>query len=409
MFRRLQHLAHQLDPSRPTTYATNCDWLNVARFQDEQKFRFDVFGANYLGGPTSAQYDEFHERYPDWPLFGSETWGGTSTRGLYEPDKSSIPVVISPLWLENAGCWTDEKHKYYSSAYGSTITPWGYSIEETWRDCVKRPFMAGTFLWTGFDYRGETFPYEWPAVITRFGILDLCGFYKEVAHYLRAWWRPSEPHLFLMPHWNWEGREGEPIEVWCYGNTAQVELFLNGRSLGRKAMPLNHRLEWQVPWAPGKLEAIGYDENGKPVLSALRRTARAPAAVVLSSDFAGGQINPDDVLVINAAIVDRDGEVCPRADNTVEFTVTGPGEIIGVGNGNPMSHEPDKFIGQRIAYPGRDAGVDEGNSASNEQDKRMHKRMAYHGWCQVLVKATGGTGTLRVKAASMRLGEAEWI
>ena len=135
-------------------------------------------------------------------------------------------------------------------------------MEETWLDCVKRPYMAGTFLWTGFDYRGETFPYDWPSVISRFGVLDHCGFYKETTHYLRAWWRPDDPHIFIFPHWNWTGQEGEVIDVWCYANSHMVELFLNGQSLGRKTMPENFRLSWDVPYAPGVLEARGYDADG---------------------------------------------------------------------------------------------------------------------------------------------------
>ncbi len=409
MFRGLQHLAHRLDPTRPTTYAMNGDWLNIVRQYDERGFRFDVFGANYRHGQDSSSYDEFHARYPDWPLIGTETGGYLATRGLYEPEKSAIPVVISPYCRERPECWRDDKHRYYASAFGSTVTPWGYSIEETWRDCAARPFMAGTFLWTGFDYRGEPFPYEWPAVIARFGLLDLCGFYKEIAHYLRAWWRPDEPHLFLLPHWNWEGREGETIDVWCYGNTSEVELFLNGRSLGRKAMPANDRLEWRVPWEAGTLEARGFDGTGKAILSARRRTAKAPAAVVLSSDRGTERAEPGEVLVINAAIVDREGEVCPRADNVVEFSVTGPGEILGVGNGNPISHETDKRFNPRILYANQAADAVNGASSGPEAGAVTHQRMAYHGWCQLLVKATGGVGPLRVRAASLRLRAAEWV
>ncbi len=400
MFRRLQRLSHQLDPGRPTTYAMNADWLNIIRFHDERGFRFDVFGANYRGSPDGGAYDEFHARFPGWPMLGSETWGGTCTRGLYEPEKSAIPVAVSPMWKENKECWRDEKHKHFSSAYGNAVTPWGCTLEEAWRDCANRPFMAGTFLWTGFDYRGEPFPYEWPAVVSRFGVLDLCGFYKEAAHYLRAWWRPDVPHLFIMPHWNWEGREGEPIDVWCYGNTAEVELFLNGRSLGRKAMPVNHRLEWQAPWEPGLLEAKGFDKKGREILSVSRRTAGAPAAIVLDSDADSENIRLDDVIVINAAIVDRNGEICPRADNTVEFSVSGPGVIIGAGNGNPISHEPDKPVVRRAMYAGSIPAADRRGSS--------HARMAYHGLCQVLVKAAGGPGILRLKATSHLLKEAEW-
>ncbi len=371
IFRRLQYLSHQLAPTRPTTYGMNCDWINVSKFHDEHDFRFDVFGANYRSGQKSEHYDEFHARYPDWPILGSETWGGTCTRGLYEPDVSATPVRIGERWEKNADSWHGAEHHGYCSAYQNWRTPWGYSIEECWRDCVSRPFMAGTFIWTGFDYRGETSPYDWPAVITRYGILDLCGFWKEVAHYLRSWWRPEIPHLFLMPHWNWEGREGKPVNVWCYGNTKAVELFLNGRSLGKKEMPLNDKITWQVPWAPGKLEAKGYDTSGKLIASTARVTAGTPAALRLSSDRNSVRADGDDVIVIVAAVVDGCGEVCPRADNEVVFIVEGPAAILGVANGNPMSHEPDKYT---------------------------NRRKAFHGLCQVILKSTGDAGTVSVRA-----------
>jgi beta-galactosidase len=376
IFRRLQHAAHTLDPSRPTTYAMNCDWITISRFHDENGFRFDVFGANYRNDQNSGRYDEFHRRHPDWPLIGSETWGGVATRGLYEPDKATIPISLTPRFDDDPGTWRDAKYRHFASAYGGTFTPWGYSIEETWRDCAERPFMAGTFIWTGFDYRGETFPYEWPAVVTRFGLIDLCGFRKEAGQYLRAWWRPNDPFLFLMPHWNWEGREGEEIDVWCYANCAQVELLLNGRSLGRREMPVNFRLEWKVPYAPGTLEARGFDAGGREAASMKRRTARAPAAVRVWADRDRISADGEDVIVVNAAVEDGDGEVCPRADNVVEFQAEGPVEILGVGNGNPVSHEPDKFT---------------------------NRRQAFHGLCQVILRSTGAPGRVIVRAASSRL------
>jgi beta-galactosidase len=380
IFRRMQHLAHRLDPSRPTTYATNCDWINICDFQNDSGFRFDVFGANYRSDQRSENYDDFHRKYPDWPLIGAETFGGASTRGLYEPDRSNLPLEVFERWRDHPDLWRDEKFKNVVSAYGGTRTPWGYSIEETWQDCANRPFMAGTFIWTGFDYRGETFPYDWPAVVTRFGILDLCGFYKEIAHYLRAWWRPEDPHIFIMPHWNWQGQEGEPINVWCYANCHSVELFLNGESLGKKEMPKNFRLEWVVPFAPGTLEAKGYDQNGVKVNSTYRRTTGAPASIKLIPSTLTIQADGEDVVVVNVMIVDQAGDVCALADNTVEFSVEGPLEILGVGNGNPVSHEPDKF-----------------NS----------KRRAYHGLCQIILKSTDVSGPAKLAATSWQLASGE--
>jgi beta-galactosidase len=342
IFKRLQHIAHLMDPTRPTTYALVGDWFQVNEFYAKENFRFDVFGANYrcLGG--SYCYDEFHAKYPDMPILGSETWGGTCSRGLYEDD--GCPVA--KRWLDEklSVGWRDDKR--YISAYANWTTPWGYTIEEMWQDFAKRPFLAGCFIWTGFDYRGETTPYLWPAVITRFGVIDLCGFYKPVAHYLRAWWRPDEPHIFLMPHWNWEGHEGESIKVRCYANAAEVELLLNGQRLERKAMPVNDRLEWQVPYASGELMAVGYDAHGREVSRVVNRTAGPPAAVRLECE------RVDNILVINASIVDAHGTLCPRADHAVTFVCHGEARLLGVGNGNPTSHEADQGTNRRKAYHG---------------------------------------------------------
>ncbi len=351
MFRRMQHLAHKMDPSRPTTYAMNMNWIDICDIHDRAGFRFDVWGSNYRSDQNSANYDIFHEKFPDWPMLGSETWGGVATRGLYTLDKSEYPIQLEDRWQQTPEIWQDPDHQGYASAYGGTHTPWGYSIEETWQDCVQRPFMAGTFIWTGFDYRGETFPYDWPAVSTRFGILDLCGFYKEVAHYLRAWWRPEEPHIFLMPHWNWEGKEGEDIRVWCYSNCRQVELFLNGKSLGRKDMPENFRLEWQVPFTAGELKAVGMDEHEK-VHTSIRRTAGSPTAITLQTLPLNDPQKPGDVLVVAAEVRDAQGEICPLADNQITFDVSGSARILGVDNGNPVSHEAVKFTNQRRSFHG---------------------------------------------------------
>lgn len=380
VFSRLQQLAHRLDPSRPATYAMNCDWVSLSAFQASQGFRIDVFGANYRARAGSASYDLFHGRFPDWPIVGTETWGGGATRGLYESDLGGPQAVAlsDEAHLRSAGAWGDKPDLRFASAWGNWRAPWGAGIEEVWRDCASRPFLAGTFLWTGFDYRGEVGPYTWPAVVTRFGILDLCGFSKEIAHYLRAWWRPGDPHVFVMPHWNWEGREGEPLDVRCYANTAEVEIFLNGTSFGRKAMPENDRLEWRVPYEPGELKAVGYDRVGREVACHRRRTAKAPAAVVLSPGFGWTGAGSGRVIAVDAAIVDADGELCPRASNLVEFAVEGPVEVLGVGNGNPLSHEPDKAA----------------------------RRFAFHGLCQVILQAVEGAGTATLTASSAGLGSA---
>lgn len=336
ILRRLQHLVHTLDPTRLTTYACNENWIDICDYQRANGLQVGVFGANYRSGQRSEHYDEFHAKHPDWPMLGSETWGGTCTRGLYRDD--GIP--LEQRWQEKG--WLDGRR--YVSGYANWCTPWGYTIEETWRDCVKRPHMAGTFVWTGFDYRGEIAPYTWPSVVTRFGVLDLCGYYKEVAHYLRAWWKPECPHVYLMPHWNWE--PGEPITVRCYSNAAEVELYVNGRSAGRRRMPRNDRLEWTIEFVAGEIKAIGYDDSGRALAEDVRRTAGEPVGIRTRTEHVG------DILIVHAAVIDRSGNVCPQADNLVVFSADGPARLLGVGNGDPTSHERDRGTNQRKAYHG---------------------------------------------------------
>ncbi|MEM7734477.1 MAG: beta-galactosidase GalA [Deinococcota bacterium] len=380
-FKRMQHLGKKLDPSRVTTYGMNMMWIDICDLHDQAGFRVDVFGANYRSSQRSENYDDFHAKYPDWPLIGSETFGGGATRGLFEPDQSQLPVKIADRWLEHPDNFPDPRYPQTASAYGQTFTPWGYSIEETWQDCLARPFMAGTFIWTGFDYRGETFPYDWPSVISRFGILDYCGFYKEIAHYLRAWWRTDNPHLFIFPHWNWQGREGELIDVWCYANCAEVELVLNGTSLGKKPMPANYRLEWQVPFEAGTLTAIGYDAGGQECLRTYRKTTQAPAQIALKPHKQHLQADGEDCLVIEVHVQDAQGEVHPYADNELTFSVEGAAELLGLGNGNPHSHEPDKGSRRRV----------------------------FHGLAQAIVKSTGHSGEVKVRVEGWRLEPAELI
>lgn len=376
-FRRMQQLAHRLDPTRPTTYAMNTLWHRHCDLYAEAGFRFDVFGANYdftPDGVDETRYDSFHERHPDWPIVASETGGSASTRGLYEQEyyegeplhPNPAPMAIpEPIYV-------NPRRKGIVSAYGETLTPWGSTIEQTWRNCADRDFLAGTFLWTGFDYRGETYPFDWPAVITRYGLLDLCGFPKDSFHYYRAWWRENDPMVHLFPHWNWEGREGEIIDMWCYSNCAEVELLLNDTSLGRCVLERNGHLEWEVPYAPGRLEARGFDGQGDLLRTHVVETAGPAAAVRLTPGRNGLHGDGEDVLTVETAITDAEGRFVATADHEVVFEVSGPARILGVGNGNPTSHEPDK----------------------------ADRRRAFHGLCAVLLQSTGGGGEIILRASS---------
>jgi len=224
--------------------------------------------------------------------------------------------------------------------------PENVNAETGWKFYAERPFLAGLFYWTGFDYRGESNPYNFPAVVNQAGMVDLCGFPKDVFYYFKSWWR-DEPMLHIFPHWNLNGMEGKVIPVTVYSNCEQVELILNGKSLGKKNMLINDHLEWRVVYEPGKLEAHGF-KNGKKIISSKVETTGKPASIALIPDKSNISSNGADVSVITVQVNDLNGSMIPTAENKINFTIEGPGKIIGVGNGNPSSHESEKIYGQII-------------------------------------------------------------
>lgn len=306
----------RLDPTRPATFAMDQGWdKGIGRV-------VDVLGFNY----RTDKIEAYHARHPEQPVYGSETGSTVATRGEYANDAA----------------------RHIVRAYDTEHPWWATTAEEWWTIVADRPYIAGGFVWTGFDYRGEPTPFDTlPSISSQFGILDTCGFPKDNYFYYRAWWRPDQPLVHLLPHWNWPGREGQPVEVWAHGNTDEVELRLNGRSLGRKAMPRNRHLEWRVPYAPGKLEAIGYNK-GRPAARDVRETACPAHAVRLTLDRRLAKSG--EVVIANAMIVDAQGRAVPTADNSLRFSASG-GEVIGVGNGNPNSVEPD-VASERRAFNG---------------------------------------------------------
>jgi len=275
----------------------------------------DVMGYNYIAhGSTDAQ----HAKFPNQPSMGTEEGSTYATRGVYLPDPQ----------------------QQYAVAYDKKGL--AHSIEEGWRHYAERPYLAGMFIWTGFDYRGEPTPFQWPANLSSFGMLDLCGFPKDNVYYLRSWWS-TQPTLHLLPHWNWPGREGQPIEVWAYSNCDEVELFLNRKSLGRQPMPRNGHLVWQVPYAPGTLEAVGYQAGKKALIDVVKTTGPA-AALHLTADNTTLRANREDISVITVRVQDKNQRLMPTANPDITFQLSGPGKILGVGNGDPTSLEADKFL-----------------------------------------------------------------
>jgi beta-galactosidase len=314
----MKRLQRKLDPSRVVTTAMNGGWGGVG-----VSTVVDVQGCNYSDGLIDA----YHAAHPRQPMIGTETASTLATRGIYANDKV----------------------RGYMSAYDTEKPGWGNTAEEWWSFYDARPWLAGGFAWTGFDYRGETTPYKWPCISSHFGILDTCGFAKDTAFYYKTWWG-AEPVLHILPHWNWEGKEGQEIEVWAYCNQESVELFLNGASLGSQPVVKNGHLVWKVKYAPGVIEARA-SKGGRVVLSDKRETAGAPAKIVVSADRTKIAADGQDVAVVNAMIVDAQGRPVPTAGNKVAFAVSGPGTVIGVGNGDPSCHEPDRAT-ERSAFNG---------------------------------------------------------
>jgi beta-galactosidase len=310
----MQALVKRLDPTRPVTAAES-----VGDVYTGLPGALEVRGWNYHIG---QEIDNYHREHPTQPEVGTEQGSTVSTRGIYENDKK----------------------RGYVSAYDVNAPPWAHTAETWWSFFATRPYLSGGFVWTGFDYRGEPTPYAWPCINSHFGILDTCGFPKDNFYYYQSWWTTNIV-LHLLPHWNWPGREGQEIRVDALSNCKEVELFLNGQSLGRQTMQPNSKLSWQVKYAPGILSAKGYND-GKVVAETKVETTGDPASVQLTPDRATINADGEDVSVFTVSVTDAQDRVVPVASNKINFELTGAGKILGVGNGDPSCHEPDTFVPQ---------------------------------------------------------------
>ena len=308
----MQELVKRLDATRPVT----CN-AAVGNAYPGVNEAVEVRGWSYHVGPDM---DAYHKAHPLQPNVGSEQGSTVSTRGIYAND----PV------------------KGYVSAYDDNAPEWAQTAE-TWLTYFStRPWMSGGFVWTGFDYRGEPTPYGWPCINSHFGILDTCGFPKDLFWFYQAAWT-DVPMVHVLPHWNWAGREGQEIDVRAQSNCDEVELFLNGRSLGRQGVKRCSEMRWKVAYAPGTLSARAY-KAGKLAAETKVETTGAPAALELTPYRTSIDADGSDVAVFKVSAVDAQGRVVPLADNAVSFQIEGPGKIIGVGNGDPSCHEPDTFV-----------------------------------------------------------------
>jgi len=233
----------------------------------------------------------------------------------------------------------DGNADYSCSAYDNCSTPWGSTHEETWKVVKKYDFFSGMFIWTGWDYIGEPTPYPWPARSSYFGIIDLAGFPKDVYYMYQSEWT-NKPVLHIFPHWNW--KQGDNVDVWAYFNSDEVELFLNGKSLGTKRKTGDDlHASWRVPYQPGTLKAVSR-KNGNIVLTDKVQTAEQPAKIILVPDRRTIKADGSDLSFVTVKIVDENGTVVPNADNLVDFQLGGEGLLAGVDNGSQISHESFK-------------------------------------------------------------------
>jgi len=333
---------HELDPYRTSTYAA--DLPNVFNGVNEV---IPVRGFNYRQFAVA----DYHKDHPDQPLIGTEMGSTVTTRGIYVKDSIAGYVpdqdITAPWWASKA--------------------------EEWWTLAAENDFWQGGFIWTGFDYRGEPTPYEWPNINSHFGVMDVCGFPKNIYYYYQSWWTDKDV-LHLSPHWNWKGKEGQPIEVWVNTNADKVELFLNGKSQGQKTMPRNSHLKWNVPYHPGTLSAIAY-KKGKKITAKIETTG-SPYRLVLDANRAQIQADGKDVVVVNVTAVDKQGRSVPDVNSCVEFSVQSGLKIIGVGNGDPSSHEADQC------------------------EEGKWKRKLFNGKCQIILQAQKEKGVTRLQAIS---------
>lgn len=336
-----------IDPTRPVTSAMNRGYTPEGFLSVE-----DLFGVNY----HSNELAQLHQRYPHLMMFGSEDLDAKTSRGTLKTDPATG----------------------LCSEYGCGLTingpqnggePW-----DSWQPVMENPFVAGEFVWTAFDYRGEPNPFSWPAVTSQTGMMDLSGFPKPVYYYWKAWWNDS-PSVYVSPAWSLSrDRIGKNVVVRAFSNCEQVELQVNGKSLGKRAMPRYRYIDWQVPYAPGELTAIGY-EQGRAVARYTMHTAGKPSGLRLAAEVSHAAANAEDVVPVAVRVVDAAGRTVPEADSLIHFAVSGAGTIAGVANGDPASHE------------------------ANISDERR----AYHGLAMVLVRAGSQPGIITITAHSAGL------
>lgn len=345
MVRRMYDVVKKLDPTRPVTAAMNGGFFSEYNVSQA----VDVAGFNY----QIESYDRFRAENPNLCLTSSEDGSAFMVRGEYITDRS----------------------KNQMDSYDTQCADWGATHRRAWKAVAERPWMAGCFYWTGFDYHGEPTPFRWPSVASFFGIMDLCGFPKMAYYLHQAQWVKNKPVLELVPHWNWPADSiGKPIQVMALSNADRVKLILNGKEISEQPVDSFEMNTWTVPYKPGKLEAIGY-KNGKIVSRTQVETTREAIQIRLTPDRNSLSADGWDAMPITVEVLDSKGRHVPTANNGIEFALTGPARIIGLGNGDPNCHEPEK-----------------GN-----------KRSLFNGLAQVIIQSQETAGEIKLTATASGL------
>ena len=365
--KELGAIVRNLDPTRPITSATN----GVSRDNKViMEGDLDLVGPNY----AHAKLPEFAKMFPGRAIIGAETNSSLHMRGSY-----SMPSDEIRRWPREEKDILKLGPTYECSSYDNSTAPWGAAHEEHWKMVKKYDWFSGMYIWTGWDYIGEPTPFPWPAVSSYFGIIDLAGFPKDPFYFYKSEWT-NTPVLHIFPHWNW--KQGEKVDVVAYYNNAdEVELFLNGQSQGTKRKQGdNMHVFWRLNYEPGVLKAVSR-KSGREVLSKEIRTAAEPARIVLSPDRKTIKADGVDLSFVTVKVVDGNGTTVPLADNLVKFKVSGDGSIVGVDNGNQISHE--SFKGKQ--------------------------RKAFHGMALVILQAKQKPGRIYLEATSDNLQSASVV
>ena len=359
VFKAMMQAVHKLDPTRPCTSAYCVYKPTHAYFGDGFMKVENILGCNY----GTNLYVKLHQEIPNKMIFVSEDINMFSDRGVVRTSIRDGHVneygTAPHIWVKSGG----------PGLLGDRA-PWLTLIP-----VMQHPFVAGTFVWTGFDYLGEPNPIGWPDVSSQVGSMDRCGFPKACYYYWRAWWK-RKPSVYIFPAWTFpKSMRGKPVLVRCYSNCRRVALFLNGKNLGVKHMPKYKYLDWTVPYTPGKLTACGYDRGQKVVAQWSYRTAGPAAALQLRDEVPTLTANGESIAPVAVKVVDAEGTMVPHADNLVRFSISGAGTIAGVCNGNPACHESN--VG--------------------------HKINAFNGLCLVMIRASNRAGVIIVTAKTTGL------